>query len=332
MQRKKILIIFGPTSSGKTELALNLAKKIKGEIVSADSRHIYQGMDIGTGKDMADAIFKLKKSKSFSQISSLLGLKDIKIGIYLLKGIPLWGLDLIKPNVSFSVYHWFHLTSLFLKNIWQRNKLPLIVGGTGFWIKTLLERKIDFMVSPNWRLRQKLNNFKLQDLKKLLKKTWPQRWQKLNFSDRNNPRRLIRAIEIAVSPVKAKSFPFLPVFNKLVIGLTASNKFLFKKINERVLKRIRAGAKKEVQNLLKKGYSFSLESMKASGYKEWQDYFAKKTDLAKVIQNWQNHEHSLARRQKLWLKKIKLDYLFDIEKKGYEKKLEKIVLNWYDKK
>jgi len=156
----------------------------------------------------------------------------------------------------------------------------------------------------------------------------------MNRSDRNNPRRLIRAIEIAKQAkslkLKAKSNLAEPdsalqdnlklkTNQLLIIGLKASNKFLYQRIDQRVEKRIKQGTEKEVRNLIKKGYSWNLPSMSACGYKEWKPFFERKASLDEIIQRWQFNEHAYSRRQTTWFKKMKKTNWFDIEKPDYKK-------------
>lgn len=338
--RKKLLIIAGPTATGKTSLAVKLAQKFKGELVSADSRQVYKFMDIGTGKDVYKAKFEKKNTKLKLKIEKEANSK-INLGIYQIGKIRLWGLDLIAPDEEFSVAHWLVCVQNIIQDIWQRQKLPIVVGGTGFWLKALINGIASMGIPPDWKLREKLSSWPLAELSDCLKKIDKKRWQRMNQSDKKNPRRLIRAIEIAKAKIKnsLKINP-LEVDSLLIIGLKADNKFLYQRIDERVEKRIKQGVEKEVKSLIKKGYGWDLESMKASGYKEWRFYFSGQAGLEEVIKRWQFNEHSYARRQMTLFKKIpskgwsssgrKKIHWFDIEKKEWQKKVAKLVASWYD--
>ncbi len=133
---KKLLVICGPTATGKTSLGLQLAKKFNGEIISADSRQVYRGMDIATGKDIGGG----KWVKDHWEIER----------------IPFWLLDVVEPNEEFSVAHFTDLAWEKIKDIWQRKKLPILVGGTGFYIKTIIEDIPSKGIPPNWSLRKQL--------------------------------------------------------------------------------------------------------------------------------------------------------------------------------
>ena len=155
---QKVLVVCGPTGVGKTSLALRLAKKFDGEIISADSRQVYKEMDIGTGKDHPE---------------------EMKIHL----------IDVVIPNQEFSVAQYVDLAWKAIKDIWKREKLPIIVGGTGFYIKGLIDGIETLGVPPDWKLRKKLSNLDIKKLREILEKTCPERMRGMNESDRNNPRR-----------------------------------------------------------------------------------------------------------------------------------------------
>jgi tRNA dimethylallyltransferase len=310
---KKILVVCGPTATGKTGLGLKLAKKFNGEIISADSRQIYKGMDIATGKDIGQGKW----------------LKDH----WEIEGIPLWLLDIVEPNVEFSVAHYVDLAWGKIKDIWQKDKLPIIVGGTGFYIKAVLENIPSQGVPPNWLLRKKLETKSVGSLFEELASLDSSRAGQMNISDRQNKRRLIRAIEIArwqlINRLPEKEN--LPFFETLSIGLKDSLKSLYQKIDQRIEEHFKMGAKKEVEQLLEKGFSWDLSSMSAMGYREWQPFFEKKEDLSEVLTRWKFNEHAYARRQMTWFKKDKRIKWFDIHRKGWENGVEKEVSIWYIK-
>jgi len=311
----KLLVIIGPTASGKTSLAVKLSKKVYGEIISADSRQIYKGMDIGTGKDVSPKDIEKKKKA----------------------GGKIWGLDLVEPNQKFSAGNWVSFAKEVIKNIQKRKKLPIIVGGTLFWIKTLIEGADSLGIAPDWELREKLNNLKTTDLKKILKEENLQRFKKMNQSDKNNPRRLIRAIEVARASEDVKSLkPIQGDF--FIISLQASNDFIYNKIDKRVKKRLKQGVKQEIEELLTKGYNFKNSVLGSTlAYQEWDGFFKGDLTESEAVEKWKFAEHAYARRQKTFLKKflkkIKIPkkniYTVNIEKDFY-KKLERKVKKWID--
>ncbi len=273
---KKLLIITGPTATGKTKLGIELAKEFNGEIISADSRQVYKYLDIGTGKDL----------KHFQ-----------------------WGLDLVLPNEPFSVFDWVEYTNKILKNIWSRNKLPIIVGGTGQYIKELLHPSETLNIPPNFELRSK--NYELGELQNKLQKINPEKWERMNDSDRKNSRRLIRAIEVA-GKIASPASPDRNDMDSLVIGLTAPLEYLYKKIDERVEERINLGIEKEKEKLKKMGYFPD-----AFGYREM------------GVEEWKNHEHQYAKRQLAYLKKYLSEIeWFDISHDESKAKIRQVFSRW----
>ncbi len=297
---KKLLIIVGPTASGKTKLALKFAKKFNGELISGDSRQIYKEMDIGTGKD-------LPKNSTYE--NRIINKKRTKV--YKNNNVLIWGLDLIDPDQDFSVSQWLKFTKAVINNIWKRQKLPIVVGGTGFWIKTLLKGIEWGNIKPNPKLRKILEKLSVSELQDELKKYSKEFQKKLSLSDWKNPRRLIRRIEIAdffkdhrrqvsIEGIEKDTKPF-------VICLEVNKNDLRRKIKQRIKKRLKQGLLKEIKDLLKKGYNFDDPGLNTLGYKEFREFFEtgvkNKKLLLQVINQWEKDEIDYSRRQEVWLKK-----------------------------
>ena len=284
---KKILIICGPTATGKTKLAASLAKKFSGEIISADSRQVYQGMDIVTGKDKP-------------------------------KGVKIHGLDLVKPDEEFSVAHFVKYAHSLINQI----RFPIIVGGTGLYLDSLINPPKTLSVKPNWELRKKLEIKSIRELQNQLKKLDPHRWRSMNRSDQQNPRRLIRAIEVNLQG-QSLQLPSertdLNKFDVLWIGLTAKKEILDQLIVKRVKARVKAGAVKEWQKLKIK-YKQNLPSMSGIGYRELPD-----------INRWIKAEQQYSRRQLTWFKKNANIHWFDITQ-AFQFPVVNLVKAWYTKK
>jgi len=272
--KNKLLVICGPTAIGKTALAATLAKKFNGELISADSRQVYRGMDIVTGKDRP--------------------------------GVPVWLYDVVNPDEEFSVSHWVKLASHAIADIQKRNKLPIVVGGTGLYIHALLKPFDTINIPPDSILRAQLSTFSKEQLQEKLKVIAPNIWKELNISDRNNPRRLIRKIEIKESKIDVNKQQNL--FDYLMIGLTASLSKLDQRIDKRFAKRVQQGMNEEINILIKK-YKSDLPSMSAIGL----------------------NEHAYARRQMTWFKKQPDIRWFDITKPELESDVTAEVSTWYTK-
>ena len=309
---KKLLIICGSTATGKTNLALKLSKIFSGQIISADSRQVYKGMDIGTGKDLP------QKAKQY------------KDGHYLIKKIKVWGYDLVKPNQDFSVAHFINFAIPRIKKIWTARELPILVGGTG------LTKPLNTIAIPaNQVLRQQLSKLNVLSLQKKLKKLDFDKYQKMNHSDQHNPRRLIRAIEINLKgptlKVKKTKRLNLAESDQFWVGLTANKKNLDNRVEKRVLDRISANSKAEVESLIKAGYSWNLPSMSAMGYKQWQPYFKKNINIDKVIKSWTTAEKQYLRRQITWFHKKPYIKWFNINSHNYPQIVVTQLKSWYTK-
>lgn len=289
----KLIIICGPTATGKTEVGIKLAKKFNGEIISADSRQVYKGMDIGTGK-----------------------YKEI----YEKNNIRVWGIDLVNPDYQFNLGDYKKYAFKKITEISQRKKLPIVVGGTGLYIKSLISPLDYTAIPPDEKLREK--NYDVETLKKILDADW---FKSLNNSDQNNPRRLIRAIEISNYLKKHTIQNDDTKLDCLIIGLTAPKEVTFEKVKERVEKRIKQGIVEEIKKLKTDGFGWDLPSMSGLGYREFRDYFENNAGLEEVKKRWIVDEINYAKRQITWFKKMKDIVWFDISKVSPKRLISQIL-------
>lgn len=192
--RKKYIAIIGPTSSGKSSLAIEVAKRWNGEIISADSRQVYRGMNIGTGKVKKDNFPPTTHDKQHKTKNASLSVVGCQL--YVSEGIPHHIIDIADPNDDYNISHFLRDARKALEDIANREKLPIICGGTGFWIQTLTENQSLPTIPPDPALREKLEKISTEELFLMLVKLDPKRAETI---DKKNPRRLIRAIEIATS-------------------------------------------------------------------------------------------------------------------------------------
>lgn len=320
--KRKVLIVVGPTAIGKTSAGILLAKKFNGEIISADSRQVYQGLDIGTGKD-------LPKNAQFNKRFSV---GDLEVGYYLIEGIPVWLLDLASPKYQFNVADWLVCAQRVIKNLWQKGRLPIVVGGTGFYIKALVDGIDSLGVPPNEALRRELEKLTVAELQERLKQLDLETWDQLNRSDRFNPRRLIRKIEIALSREEAKTARLKHLkADYFLIGLTAPREVIYQRIDQRVKKRLVSGLIQEIKELLNRGVSWQDPGMNTLAYKEFRPFFEGKTTLGEAIERWRFDEHRYARRQLTWFKKEKRINWLDITDSNWQEAMVKMVKRWYSK-
>ena len=328
--KDQALLICGPTATGKTQLGIYLAKKFNGEIVSADSRQVYREMDIGTGKD-------LPENAKFNPSASLRArTQNFEIGYYFFDKVPVWMLDVVEPTEQFSVAHYYKLANCVIEDIWQRGKLPIVVGGTGLYIKALVDGIATITIPPNKKLREQYKNKTAQELFAILEKLDSQRASSMNPSDRQNPRRLIRAIEVTkwkweMVDVKLNDEVGSEKINALPIGLAAPLEELRKRIDDRVERRVEQGMVDEVERLLKQGVSHERLQEFGLEYRIIDQYLQGKFPKYKMVQRLKTEIHGFARRQLTWFKKDNRVNWFDVTKPNCQEKVEKKVREWYNK-
>ena len=322
MEKPKIIVILGPTATGKSDLAVKIAKKIKGlkhghtvfgqgEIISADSRQVYKGLNIGTGK--------ISKKE--------------------MRGVPHYLLDVISPNKIFSVSEWKKLAEEKIMDIIARGKTPIIVGGTGFYIQSIVDNIILPEVPPNKNLRKKLTKVRPSQLFSILKKLDPGRAREIaKEKGSKNPVRLIRAIEIATTLGKVPSLNSrrqssgrLDEYEFLQIGLTASPEILRKRIHIRLLARIRRGMIGEARKLHKNGLSYKRMRGLGLEYRYLADFLEdlpsykatarqRKILKMKLISKLDREIYQYAKRQMTWFKRDKKIQWFDVGEKRIKEK------------
>lgn len=283
---KKLIVILGPTASGKTDLAIKLAKKFNGEIISADSRQIYKGMNIGTAKPRGRQVTSDKKQE------------------YLVKGIPHYMTDIRQPRQKFNVAIFKKMALEAINDVQKQKKLPFLVGGTGLYIKSVVDNVSFPAVPPQKTLRRQLDKKTEKELFKIYQKLDPEGAVSI---DKKNRRRLIRAIE--VSKITGQSFwkqrkKGKPLFDVLTIGIKLPKKEVEKRIKRRVEKMFKLGLEKEVEKLVEKN-GWKIAPLQTIGYQEWKDYFKRKIDKIEVKKKIVLHTLQFSKRQMTWFKKDK---------------------------
>jgi tRNA dimethylallyltransferase len=225
MAKPTVIVILGQTATGKSEMAVKIAKKIGGEIISADSRQVYKGLDIGSGK---------------------ITQKEMR-------GIPHHLLDIANPKNKFTISEYQKLAISAMAEIVKKDKVPIICGGTGFYIDAITKGTVFPEVPPNLKLRKSLEKKPTPELWKILKKLDSRRAKNI---DKNNKVRLIRAIEIAKALGKVpKITKVKPLYKFVKIGLHLPSRELQEKIEKRVKKMFKTGLLKEIKKLKKIGIS-----------------------------------------------------------------------------
>jgi len=274
-----LLVILGPTGVGKTEAAIDLSKRIKAEIISADSRKIYKGMDIGTAKP----------SQAIRQ------------------RIPHHLIDIFSPEEVFNVADFKQRAEAIIQRLQKKNKLPILVGGSGLYIRAVVD---GLFVGPgtDWNLRERLREKERKEgrgaLYKELERVDSSAASRLHPHDE---RRIIRALEVYELSGKPISFyqrqAPSSLSNTVIIGLTKKRESLYRSINIRVEKMIEEGLIREVKSLLASGYSQYLPSMQGLGYQHIVGYLKGKYSKEEAIRLIKRDTRRFARRQLNWFKK-----------------------------
>jgi tRNA dimethylallyltransferase len=284
-----LIVILGPTASGKTRLAARLAGDIGAEIISADSRQVYRGMDIGTGKDLADYVVNGKK-------------------------IPHHLIDVVEPEQEFSVFEYQRLFFKCFKEISSRKVTPILVGGTGLYIESVLEGYQLPYVPVNPEFRREAEESEMETLVKRLLAINPSVHNTTDLKDRS---RLIRAIEIAeyigtYGPYEAVSMPrIMP----LVTGIQWERSVLRRRITERLQERLKEGMIEEVKRLHDSGIGWDKFDYFGLEYRYIGLYLRGRIDYAEMFQKLATRIHQFAKRQETWFRRM--------ERKG-------IVIHWFE--
>lgn len=273
-----LVVILGPTGVGKSQLALRLARRLDGEILSADSRQVYRYMDIGTAKP---------------------SLEERKL-------VPHHLIDLVDPDEEFNLALFLELTNRKLEEVRSRGRIPLLVGGTGLYIWAFLEGWRLPPAPPNLELRKELEErARVEGIDSLHQELWevdPEAAQKI---DPRNVKRVIRALE--VYRVCGRRFSELSQRSPLragtlIIGLHLPRPELYRRIDLRVEEMIRKGLVEEVHWLLEQGYSPSLPSMSGVGYRQICQYLQGGLSLPEAVQRIKYETHRFARHQYAWFR------------------------------
>lgn len=299
---KKLIVVLGPTSSGKSDLAVKFARKFNGEVVSADSRQVYKGMDIGSGK---------------------ITRKEMR-------GIPHHLLDVTSPKRRFTVAQFQKLAQKTIKGIWKRGKIPILCGGTGLYIQSVIDDMIIPEVPPDAKLRAELEKLSTEKLFAKLRKLDPRRAKNI---DRHNRRRLIRALEIVIKtgkPVpplsenrsrRAAPRTILGEKNNIFqIGIAIPKDILDARIKKRLLKRLKQGMVAEVKKLHRNGVSWKRLEEFGLEYRYLARYLQSKLTKQEMIDQLEKEINQYAKRQMTWFKRDKRIHWI----KNY-KKAEKLV-------
>lgn len=273
-----LIAIIGPTGAGKSRLAIRLAQIFAGEVASADSRQVYRFMDIGTAKPTPQELAL----------------------------VPHHLISIVNPDEDFSLAQYQQMAYQAIAEIQQRNKLPILVGGSGLYVWSVLEGWEIPQVPPNSAYRRNLEQVAdgggAEELYHQLMAIDPVAAQKI---DQRNVRRVIRALEVchrAETPISRLQGKRAPSFHTLIIGLTMEREELYRRIDERVDDMVNRGLVAEVEKLVGMGYDFSLPAMSGIGYREIGMYLRDAMTLDEAVQRIKHETHRFVRHQYNWFR------------------------------
>ena len=292
----KVLFVLGPTAVGKTEISIKLAKEFNGEIISSDSVQIYRGLDIGSAK--------VKKEE--------------------MKGVPHHLIDIVSPNESFTAFDMTEAIKEKIKEITSRGHLPIVVGGTSLYVKSLILGYNYGGVGVDAEYRNELNRILEKDgLEKLCEMLKNEDESAFDKIDKHNPLRVIRALEIA--HLKGEKKTAKKTLNPLTFALILDRQKLYDRINKRVDIMLKDGLVEEVKTLLEAGVKEDSQSMHAIGYKEVISFLKGEISYEKMVDLIKQHSRNYAKRQLTFLRGMEEVNYVDVEDKdNVDSMLEKI--------
>ncbi len=296
---EKVIVVIGPTSVGKTKMGVALAKKLNGEVISGDSMQVYRQMDIGTAK----------------------------VTIEEMEGVTHHCIDILDPKDQYSVHDFQQTVRKQITEITNRGHVPIIVGGTGLYIKAALyDYTFSEMENNHDEINKKYKDYTNEQLYDHLKQIDEESAKILHF---NNRRRVLRAIEIYEQTGQKKSEMIneqehICLYDAYFVGLTLPRELLYERINLRVDLMMKNGLQGEMESLIKQGLTRENQSMKAIGYKEWFDYFEGKCDLNEVSENIKKHSRQYAKRQYTWFKNQFDVHWYDVCLENFSKTIEEV--------
>ncbi|MEX6586346.1 tRNA (adenosine(37)-N6)-dimethylallyltransferase MiaA [Paraclostridium bifermentans] len=309
MKKIPLVILTGPTAVGKTNLSIQLAKKMNMEIISADSMQIYKYMDVGSAKVTEDEM----------------------------NGVKHYLIDEVTPDYSFSVSEFQERANDYINQIAKKGKLPLVTGGTGLYLNSLIYN-MDFAKSDADNELREMLRVELEEngIDYMYEKLKSLDEEAANRIHKNNTKRVIRAIEVCMSGKKMSDFSndlkLNEKYEPIIIVLNRDREHLYRRINKRVDIMISQGLEDEVKTLLNMGYSSDLVSMQGIGYKEIIKYLNNEYTYEEAIEIIKRDSRRYAKRQLTWFRRYENAKWFDLDNYNDEKILLDDVISYIEKK
>jgi tRNA dimethylallyltransferase len=306
MTNDTVVSIVGPTAVGKTTFALRVAEEILNknlyagvDLISADSRQVFKGLEIVSGADLPE---KLSSEIKFH------------------------GVSIITPDQEWSVSHFQLYAQPIVNDCLTNDRLPIIIGGTGLYHDRLFETDPQLHVAPNDDVRTKAEAMSVEELQSWLREINSEKLAEMNNSDRNNPRRLARAIEIAMGHISTQLTNSKKNIVHQYVGLNDSLVNIEHKISLRVVDRFEHGAVEEVKRLTEKYSDWSLPAFSATGVKEIKSYLDKEISRKECLKAWSLREFQYAKRQLTWYKQKSVEW-FGVTKKDWRQQAIEYILH-----
>jgi tRNA dimethylallyltransferase len=294
LDKERVVVILGPTATGKSHCGIELAKRFRGEIISGDSMLVYRKMNIGTAKPSEEE----------------------------LRTVPHHLVNILPPDASYSVADFQQQAAELIRQITLRGNLPILVGGTGLYIKALLEDYRFSGVEEKPALRRQLERFaREQGTDKLFDRLQKEDPEAAGRLHPNDVRRVVRALETALSGDRVSQQKQEELkYDATVFGLSMDRDFLYERINRRVDQMLEEGLEEEVSSLLKAGVPADCLSMKSLGYRQMAEYLTGQCDFATAVDNIKKGTRHFAKRQITWYKRMPYIQWLTVERDlDYEK-------------
>ena len=295
----KIISVVGPTASGKTTFALQLAKKYLSDpesvyagvdLISVDSRQVYTGIETLTGADIPHG-FEEKNTKDF----------EYRYFQNSQQTVTLHGVSIINISDDWSVAHFKNFATHVIQEAWKHNRLPILVGGTGLYQHYLFSNDKNLYIPPDKNIREKAQKMSLEALQKWVEKIDTVAFATMNNSDKNNPRRIVRAIEKKLTkPVISDVKNLTGEYQNTVYGIKLSLEELENKISQRVLERFTTQVFSEVEKLISFCATHDSVACSTLGAADVRRYLSKEISQTECLKNWSLHEYQYAKRQRTW--------------------------------
>lgn len=281
----RVVCVVGPTSSGKTDLAIRIARECQGECINADARQCYTEFGIGTGKPIgARGIYQGQRA-------------------FFVEGVPHYLMDFLSPTKVITVAEWKTMALTAIKGITRRGHVPIVVGGTGLYVKALVDNYSFPMVEPKPHLRAAFERRPLAELVALLLKLDPAAAEAV---DLKNPRRVIRALEVSTftgQPFTSQRKIGKPVVDAFQVGVAFHRQELYHRIDVEIEGMIERGWIDEIREIIRKGIPQDAPAMTSIGYRQLLQYIKGEKTLEKAIEECKHAVHQYAKRQETWFKR-----------------------------